>query len=231
MDKQQTYVEGQPFYYQIGEVSTITPWWRPNYDRIHKFLTQEEVMLILNKYEDVEIIGGCLCDMDSTWDLDLRLIPHFTNANQIFDWDEIENDINKLNYLALNEWRLLLDVGFTSFKHTLPRKSDVIESLNSGNNFIGVYEPWIAKIAYIRKVIGNESHDYDIRKNERFVCEQLTNRYLVRYYTNHHDKKIVDKILSSDKNYVVNSISLSKFLEMSEEEFIKFQKHKYDITE
>lgn len=229
MNKDLGYEEGQPFYYQIGEVSTILPWWRPTYDRICKFLTQEEVTEILSKYEDSEIIGGCLCDMDSTWDLDLRLIPRITSPYQVFDWNEIERDINKLNHLALNEWRILLDVGFTPFKHTLPYKSSVIESLDSGNNYIGVSEPWIVKIAYVRKVIGSKSHDYDIRNNERFVCERLTSGYLVRYFTNHHDKKIIDKILNSDKDYVVNSVPLSRFLDMGEEEFKKFQIHKYDI--
>jgi len=193
MYKQQTYVEGQPFYYQIGEVSTIIPWWRPNYDRIRKFLTQEEVVSVLNKYQDVEIIGGCLCDMDSTWDLDLRLIPGPMMGVGI-NWNELEDDINKLNYLALNEWRILLDVGITPYRHTLPSKSDVIESLESGNDYIKVDEWWIIKVAYVRKVIGDESYDYDIRKNDKFVCEQLTNRHLVRYYTNNHDKKIIDKL-------------------------------------
>ena len=38
MKNENKYIEGKPFYYQIGEVTTLIPWWRPSYDRLCKFL-------------------------------------------------------------------------------------------------------------------------------------------------------------------------------------------------
>jgi len=224
MDSELKFVEGQPFYYQIGEVTTITPWWRPTHDRIYKFLTQEEVVEILQKYVDVQIIGNCLWDFDITWDLDLRLIlPPYNEELNPPDWNSIEDDINKLNNLALNEWRILPDIGVTPNKHTLPSRKSILERFESGSTEIKVDEFWIAKIAYTRKVVGDQSVDYDIRNSNRYYTESLTDRYLTRYFPNYHAKKIVDKILNSKNDYLESAISLDRFLEMSEEEFIKFQ--------
>lgn len=226
MSKDLGYEEGQPFYYQLGDVSTILPWWRPNYDRICKFLIQEEVKEILDKYLEVEIIGNCLWDFDVTWDLDLRLVldpknPIMYDTNH---WDYVEDDINKLNNLALNEWRILLDVAVCPDKHTLPTRKQVLDAIDSGNEeMINVDESWIAKIYYTRKVVGDQNFEYDIR--DYYNYEPLNSRYLVKYYPNFHKKKIIDKIRNSKKEYLENSVSVDRFLDMGEEEFIKFQNY------
>lgn len=225
MDNELMFEEGKPFYYQIGEVSTILPWWRPNYDRLCRFLSQEEVTEVLNKYADVEIIGNCLWDFDVTWDLDLRLVlaPYNPEINEP-DWDQIEDDINKLNNLALNEWRILLDVGVTPFRHTLPSRKQVEEYIKSGYEKVPVEEHWILKIAYTRKVVGDQDFEYDIRKSS-MMTEPMNSRYLTRYYPDYHKKKIVDKILNSTKEYLENTVSVETFLSMGEEEFTKFQNY------
>ncbi len=92
MTNENKYIEGKPFYYQIGEVTTLIPWWRPSYDRLCKFFQQEEVIEIFKKYKYVEIIGNCLWDFDVTWDMDLRLIishQEYRNGNKKWYWFSI----------------------------------------------------------------------------------------------------------------------------------------------
>lgn len=226
MENELRYEDGQPFYYQIGEVSTILPWWRPNYDRICRFLTQEEVSEIFSKYADVEIIGNCLWDFDVTWDVDIRLIldPRNSILKKSNYWDSVEDDINKLNHLALNEWRLLLDVGVCPDKHSLPTRKQVLDAIDSGNeDSIKVDESWIGKISYTRKVVGDKSFDFDI--NTTYNTEPMSSRYLTKYYPDFHKKKIIDKIRNSKKEYLENAVSIDVFLSMGEEEFIKFQNY------
>jgi hypothetical protein len=220
MDKELRYVEGEPFYYQIGEVSTILPWWRPNYDRICKFLIQEEVIDIFKKYKDVQIIGNCLWDFDVTWDLDLRLII----GDVFVGWNEVEKDLNKLNSLALNEWRILPDIGVTQDYHILPTKTEIIDQINE-NGHVQIHESAIAKIYYTKKVIGSNLYENDIRKIPEYQCTPLTEGFLVAYYPKFHKKKILDRILSSKKEVLENAISVDRFLKMGEEEFKKFQNY------
>ena len=218
------YKEGEPFYYQIGEVITLIPWWRPNYDRICKFLSQEEVVEIFNKYEWVEVIGNVLWDFDVTWDLDLRLIVKYGKEH---DWNSIEDDINKLNHLALNEWRILTDISVTSDSHRLPTKAQVLSSYNeyTGEYEVNLNEEWLAKISYTKKVVGDIISEYDINNSEKYMVYPLTERYLVRFINKYHSKKIIDKILNSKKDILENVIPTDEFIQMGEEEFKKFQNY------
>lgn len=225
MSNELTYIEGQPFYYQIGEVITLIPWWRPTYDRLCKFFQQEEIIEILKKYKDVEIIGNCLWDFDVTWDMDLRLI---VPPNETLDWDSIEDDINKLNHLALNEWRILPDIGVSTKRHNLPTKSQILSSEydeERGEYKVNLFENVLYKISYTKKVVDDKVFENDIRKSNYYYTEPVTFRFLTAYYPKYHTKKITDKILNSKKEILENSISIERFLEMGEEEFIKFQNY------
>jgi hypothetical protein len=225
MKDEHKYIQDKPFYYQIGEVSTIIPWWRPNYDRLCKFLTQDEVIEIFNKYEDVEIIGNCLWDFDITWDMDLRLI---ISSNNFINWDSIEDDLNRLNYLALNEWRILPDIGVTPYRHSLPTKSEILSSEydeERGEYKVNLSENSMYKISYTKKVVDDKMFENDMRTSSYYYTESMTERYLVAYYPKYHTKKITEKILNSKKEILENSISVDRFLSMGEEEFIKFQNY------
>ena len=225
MSNELTYIEGQPFYYQIGEVITLIPWWRPTYDRLCKFFQQEEISEILKKYKDVEIIGNCIWDFDVTWDMDLRLI---LPSNEIIDWDSVEDDINKLNHLALNEWRILPDIGVSIKRHYLPTKSQILSSEydeERGEYKVNLFENVLYKIAYTKKVVDDKVFENDIRKSKYYHTEPVTYRFLTAYYPTYHTKKITDKILNSKREILENSISVERFLEMGEEEFIKFQNY------
>ena len=229
MKNENKYIEGKPFYYQIGEVTTLIPWWRPSYDRLCKFFQQEEVIEIFKKYKYVEIIGNCLWDFDVTWDMDLRLIiSHQEYRNGNIDWDSVEDDLNKLNHLALNEWRILPDIGVSYTFHNLPTKSQILESEydeERGEYKVNLSENVMYKIAYTKKVVDDKMFENDMRKSLYYFTEPMTERYLVAYYPKFHTKKITEKILNSKREILENSISVERFLEMGEAEFIKFQNY------
>jgi len=221
------YIQDKPFYYQIGEVTTIVPWWRPNYDRLYKYLTQDEVTEIFSKYADVEIIGNVLWDFDVTWDMDLRIILPDSFVCDEKGWNSLEDDLNRLNYLALNEWRILPDIGVTRDRHQLPTKSEILSSFHDEEKgyLCPLHESSFIKIAYTKKVVNDKMFENDIRNSPYYVSSPLTNRYLTAYFPKFHTKKIIDKILNSKKEVLENSVNIQTFLEMGEDEFIKFQNY------
>ena len=81
------------------------------------------------------------------------------------------------------------------------------------------------KISYTKKVVDDKVFENDIRKSNYYYTEPVTFRFLTAYYPKYHTKKITDKILNSKKEILENSISIERFLEMGEEEFIKFQNY------
>ena len=221
------YEENEPFYYQIGETVTILPWWRPNYDRICKFLVQDEVTEILEKYSFVQIIGNCLWDFDVTWDVDIRLItPRIKSLEDSAYWNSVEDDINKLNDLALNQWRLLLDVAVSQEGHTLPTKSEILGSIQKNGKYeVRNSDQILIKISYVKKVVGSKVVENNLKEIKGINFLSLTDRFLVIQYPQFHNEKIVDKIINSKKEILENAITIQEFLEMGEEEFIKFQNY------
>ena len=173
-------------------------------DEICKFFQQEEVIEIFKKYKGVDIIGNCLWDFDVTWDMDLRLYVSYSEPN---DWDSIEADINKLNYLALNEWRILPDIGISTRRHNLPTKSQILSSEydeERGEYKVNLSENVLYKISYVKKVVDDKIFENDIRNSIYYYTEPMTNGYLIAYYPKYHTKKITDKILNSKIKFLVD---------------------------
>ena len=94
----------QYFHYQRGSVHTGTAWNRPSYKSIKDFFTViSQETDILSKY-DVYLMGGILYDFKETWDVDLCL------TGNISSYEDLEKDMNLMYDLALNHFRLLLDI-------------------------------------------------------------------------------------------------------------------------
>lgn len=223
--------ENISFYWQVGEVHVTTPWERLSYRKIYDFLSNSEVRDILRKYKDSEIIGNCLWDIDKTLDLDLYLILPI-NGNDIgdifsYDWESIEDDVNKLNHIAYNQYRILLDLGITPYPFTLPNKEELSLLFDpiEGKYFQHLEGEWIAKIAYLKKIINGKEQINDQRLVYNFEHLQLTDRYLMAYRRKHMNPKITDKIIRNKKENINNSISVDSFLNMTEEEFKEYQNY------
>ena len=100
----------QYFYYQRGSVFTEKPWNRPNYNTLKEFLTViSEKTDILSRYQ-IYLMGGVLFDFEKTWDVDLCF------TGKIDSYDILENDMNLMYDVALNHFRLLLDIQFIYWK-------------------------------------------------------------------------------------------------------------------
>ena len=110
------------FLYQVGSVTTTTPWTKPLYEKVVRFLQDVDVSNILERYESY-IHGGILWDA-LTWDLDILLKYDWDETT---DWDMIEADFNQLNDIALNKHRLLLDVSMANNLYKLPTKQYLLD--------------------------------------------------------------------------------------------------------
>ena len=94
------------FFYQKGKVTTTIPWQRPNPDSIVKLL--DNIIPKVNAQGlELRIMGGCLLDMNATWDLDLLLTGQIDNQ-------DLEDLLHEMTDFSLNQCSLLLDAGWFS---------------------------------------------------------------------------------------------------------------------
>lgn len=211
------------FFYQIGSITTTTPWSRPIYEKVVRFLQDEEVNRILQKY-DSYIHGGILWD-SLTWDLDILLKHEWDEST---DWNLVESDFNKLNNIALNTYRLLLDVSMTNALYELPTKQYLLE-LNKGKEVKDWVVPRVEaaakeetkiRLCYFKKVMNGEVTEY----SETLPHEMITDGYLCKVYLagTNHKSKIANKIMSMPGEQTpLLQLHIKDFLAMSKEEFIR----------
>ena len=109
-------------------------------------------------------MGGILYDFKETWDVDLCL------TGNVSSYEDLENDMNLMYDLALNHFKLLLDIQW--YEKLLPVVT--YEEITS-ENFIHHRLKYV-KTAYIKKEIGQEVTEFDVRDNEGVI--KLT-EYLV----------------------------------------------------
>jgi hypothetical protein len=222
MGKDFYYSEDCSFFYQIGSVKTNKPWQRPEYSRVYSFLTDSEVLNILEKYENSYIYGSFIWKDIQTWDLDLGLKKTFEGL----DWDQIELDFNILNTISLSKYSLLIDLSLREDEYQMPTKYE-LESFNSGREI----EDWfyvksknsIVKISYYHKKSCNDEIIFDFRKSDKIghLTKNLTKNHLVLidYSKLEHPKKVISRILSSQMEDPKPKIDIKYFLNLSQPEF------------
>jgi hypothetical protein len=198
----------QYFHYQRGSVHTGTAWKRPSYQSIKDFFTViNQETDILSKY-DVYLMGGVLYDFNQTWDVDLCITGHIQNH------EELENDMNLMYDLALNHFRLLLDIQW--YEKPLPVVT--YEEITS-ENFVH-YKLKYIKTAYIKKEVGSEVDIVDSRNNEGVI--KLT-EYLVEGYHNEYPgtkEKVINRIKNNPNRILKSVFDVKTFLTTDEQYFI-----------
>lgn len=198
----------QYFHYQRGSVHTGTAWKRPSYQSIKDFFTViNQETDILSKY-DVYLMGGVLYDFNQTWDVDLCITGH------IQSYEELENDMNLMYDLALNHFRLLLDIQW--YEKPLPIVT--YEEITS-DDFVHYRLKYI-KTAYIKKEVGSEVDIVDSRDNEGVT--KLT-EYLVGGYHNEYPgtkQKVIDRIKNNPNKILKSVFDVKTFLTTDEQYFI-----------
>jgi len=198
----------QYFHYQRGGVHTGTAWNRPSYKSIKNFFTViSQETDILSKY-DVYLMGGVLYDFNETWDVDLCI------TGNIVSYEDLENDMNLMYDLALNHFKLLLDIQW----YEKPLPVITYEEITS-ENFVHYRLKYI-KTAYIKKEIGQEVTEFDVRDNESVT--KLT-EYLVEGYHNEYPgtkEKVINRIKNNPNKVLKSVFDVKTFLTTNEEYFI-----------
>ena len=219
------------FSYQVGSVTTTTPWTKPLYEKVVGFLQDVDVSNILERYESY-IHGGILWDA-LTWDLDILLKYDWDETT---DWDLIEADFNQLNDIALNRHRLLLDVSMANNLYKLPTKQYLLD-LNKGKEIKDWIIPRVEaaakeetkiRLSYFKKVMKGEITEY----NETAPHQMITGAYLCKIYLAgiDHKPKIANKIMSMPgEQSPLLQLSVKDFLAMSKDEFIEI-KNRFNET-
>tara|TARA_R110000737_G_scaffold172007_2_gene197513 strand:+ start:1264 stop:1956 length:693 start_codon:yes stop_codon:yes gene_type:complete len=216
------------FFYQIGNVTTNKGWNRPTHKSVQSFLRDPKISHILEKYDDVLLIGGFLYAKD-TWDLDLYLI---LNWDENTDWVAAESDLDLLNDTALNYHDLLLDIAISKKPNMIMTRHELIDH-NKGKSIEDFTAPRVegddghlVKLSRIVKIINGETEiDYNLIVNQSHIygnVTALTDGYLClidRSKMNHNDKtkELIMRTLSSD---FLNNLSYKTFLDMSYPTFL-----------
>lgn len=198
----------QYFHYQRGNVHTGTAWNRPSYKSIKDFFTViNQDTDILSKY-DVYLMGGILYDFNETWDVDLCI------SGDIISYENLENDMNLMYDLALNHFKLLLDIQW----YEKPLPVITYEEITS-ESFIHHRLKYI-KTAYIKKEIGQEVTEFDVRDNEGVI--RLT-EYLVEGYHDEYPgtkEKVINRIKNNPNRVLKSIFDVKTFLTTDEQYFI-----------
>lgn len=199
---------GKSFFYQRGEVTTTTPWLRPNYYRVKAFLKEiKESSDILSRYESY-IMGGVLFDFNTTWDLDIGLVGG-NESNE-----ELEEALNYINNVALNKYHILADTNWHPAKQESLTYSDLVGSEFLQNSTVH------KTIGYIKKQIGEEVEEVDLRleKNATVLTKYLVKRDLGNI---RHKEKMISRIQNNQKEVTILSFSVDEFLQTDEAYFIR----------
>jgi hypothetical protein len=209
------------FSYQVGTVKTTTPWNRPTYDAIKKFLRDDIVQSVLKKY-NAYIMGAILWDLSKTWDVDISLkYQNGNHPNTLEEFVILENDLYSLYDIALNKYSILIDVYYRTMEHKLPTKQELI-SYNNLRNIENIndwtYEQETApifKIGYNKKVIGDSTSETILYDIEKFpLNKKLTNLHLVKAKPFPYPNKVISRIMNSTKEVLTSYFTVEEYLSM-----------------
>jgi len=207
------YIPGETFYYQVGSVYTDKPWHRPSYNRIKALFTDDRILPILNKYL-ADICGGCLWDMNATWDLDLSFYNRYNSS-----WEDVESDINTILSVAIKEYKILVDVTVRKKALFLPSKEEILEYFKTNpDTKMPNANGEVVKIGYAKKIVKDSIEEYHIEKTNRKYTK-LSSNYLYEVRAEEYKYKITDRILNSYKSNLITNLSYADFIDMGEDTF------------
>lgn len=195
------------FYYQVGRVSTNSPWLNPSYEKTKKLLNIiKNKTSILNDYK-LFLVGGILYDFKTTWDVDICITGNFVN------YEKLENDIHKIYDIGLNQVGILTDIIWREYPHESITYDDYI----NGNYFKNVYK--YLKLGYFKKQINDEFSVIDFRDNVEVIKrgEYLIECNRIEYPSG--DKKLINRILNNPNKVLKTYFDVNVFLETDEEYF------------
>lgn len=202
-----TATKGQDFFYRRGKVYTTKVWGRPSYDLLKSFLQKiKSETTILTDYE-VYVMGGVLYSFEDTWDID------FCITGNISDHNKFEEQMNQMYDLALNEFKILIDVQWLE----IPLPEISYEELISPN-FQGYRLKFIKTTPIIKKV-GDSQSVWDLR--DRNGVTKITDNLVQGYHDNYPrtKQKVLERIKNNPDRTLKSVISVWDILNKDEEFF------------
>ena len=201
------------FYYQVGAVSTTIPWTRPSYEKLKDFLTLiKNETTVFNRYS-LNIAGGVLYDFNSTWDVDIFL--YGPKRDPII----LEQDLHTMHDLALNQFRLLVDVQWCES----PLYDISFEELNSPNfdHTLITYH----KLGKISKIVGAISTVKDMCETEggTKLTEHLVE--VARLYPSSNKEKVLTRIQNNPERLLKATVPAEIVLNYNIDYFLANTNH------
>lgn len=240
---------GDSFYYSIGKASTTIPWGTPNYQKIHKTLTEiKNCTDIFDRYE-VDLQGKCLTNW-KTKDLDL-LITSKGYTDVSIDFEDLDVNILEDDFSVINEigfkHKLFIDANYFSRRNYEPREmsydyivthpiykqyknEDIFKSfkLFFDKAFIEDRDIFTIRPSPIVKRINQEM---SIRTS---MGIEISNFLRLRSFETETIRiagsKILNRIYKNPTKNIVIKFDANEFLNISEEEFKERTNHNKDLT-
>jgi hypothetical protein len=196
------------FFYQRGNVTTNTPWNRPSYNKIKEYLTFVSENSDVFDVFDCYLSGGVLFNFENTWDVDIFLV-----GNENIDDSKIENYIDCMTDIALNEYKLLVDISWQSKRMSNYSYDDLLKC-----NFLQE-EIIIKKPFYIKKTINDYTDEISYLDDENYskITESLS---IANVGGKMFHQKIIDKIMNNNGKTIF-TFSIKDFLKNDEQYFIE----------
>lgn len=199
------YNSSKYFSYQRGKIVTEKYWEQPTYSKIKEFLLEIKNDSDIMKNYDLYLVGDILWGFNNTWDIDIIMIGNPTSYIVLEDYMHYMYDI------ALNKYNILVDISWVNTKP---------ENITYTPDYNFSYDNDFLRIGYVRKQIGEEYEELDLRTNPSFLVQ---GDYLIKgnFKNINLKESFINKIKNTSNSIIKTTFSIKEFLENDEEYFLK----------
>lgn len=199
------YNSSKYFSYQRGKIITEKYWEQPTYSKVKEFLLEIKNDSDIMKDYNLHLVGDILWGFNNTEDIDIIITGNPTSYIVLEDYMHYMYDI------ALNKYNILIDV---SWVNTKPEDITYTPNLNLS------YDNDFLRIGYVRKQIGEEHEELDLRINPLFSAQ---GDYLIKgnFKNINFKESFINKIKTTSNSIIKTTFPVKEFLENNEEYFLK----------
>lgn len=193
------------FSYQRGKIITEKYWEQPTYSKVKEFLLEIKNDSNIMKDYNLYLVGDILWGFNNTWDIDIIMIGNPSSYIVLEDYMHYIYDI------ALNKYNILIDISWVNTKP---------EDITYTPNYNFSYDNEFLRIGYVRKQIGEEYEELDLRTNPSFSVQ---GDYLIKgnFKNINFKESFINKIKSTSNSIIKTTFPVKEFLENNEDYFLK----------
>lgn len=193
------------FSYQRGKIITEKYWEQPTYSKVKEFLLEIKNDSNIMRDYNLYFVGEVLWGFNNTGDINIIMTENPSSYIVLEDYMHYMYD------LALNKYNLFIDI---SWVNTKPKDITYTSNLNLS------YDSDFLSIGYVRKQIGEEFEELDLKNNPLFLAQ---GDYLIKgnYKNINFRESFINKIKNTSNSIIKTTFSIKEFLENNEEYFLK----------